>query len=207
MKEIKFYNGITIKYYHMVLFEFEKIIKDKYLHYSNLNPEKILNIDPIQFRQKGIEQISKIFPFYFTGINQNYLDNILADNKNQIIFSCIDCKFSLSNITSILIHHKTKSTDIIKYYILLLGTHERFRKFGYGKIILDEFIHWIKISKISKKLEIKKKILLKSLESSMGFYLSIGFVQAELKSNKLFYKYETDNELKSNPEKILELVL
>ena len=39
----------------------------------------------------------------------------------------------------------------------------------------------------------------------MSFYFSYGFVQSELKPNKLFYKYETSDELKSNQEKILEL--
>ena len=84
----------------------------------------------------------------------------------------------------------------------MLGTHERFRKYGYGKVILDEFIEFIKkLNKSNKKI----KILLKSLESSMGFYISNGFIQSELKSNRLFFKYETINELKLGKEQILEL--
>lgn len=187
----------------MVLFKFDKIIKDKYDNYiqKNNNKEKI-SFD--EFKSKGLEQFSTIFPFYFSGINQYYIDNILNSDKTHILISCVGGKFDIKNITSILIYHKTITLDFNKYYILLLGTHERFRKYGYGKIILDEFIELVeKLNKSEKKI----KILLKSLESSMEFYLSNGFVQSEseLKSNKLFFKYETANELKLYQEKILEL--
>ena len=184
----------------MVLFEFDKIIKDKYDKYIIKN-----NINQISFNEyksKGLEQFSKLFPFYFSGININYTDNILNSDKTHILVSCIGDKFDIKNITSILIYHKTISLDFTKYYILLLGTHERFRKYGYGKVILDEFIEFIKkLNKSNKKI----KILLKSLESSMGFYISNGFIQSELKSNRLFFKYETINELKLGKEQILEL--
>jgi hypothetical protein len=187
----------------MVLFEFDKIIKDKYDKYINNNNNNIDNIiiSFDEFKSKGYKQFSKIFPFYFSGIGQNYIDNILHSEKTHILVSCIDNKFNIKNITSILIFHKTKSNDLSKYYILLLGTHEQFRKYGYGKLILDEFIEFVNKSNKSKK---KIKILLKSLESSVGFYLSNGFVKSELKSNKLFFKYEMPNELKLNKEKILE---
>ena len=189
----------------MVLFEFDKIIKDKYNSYvkknnnNDNNDVKILSFD--EFKSKGLEQFSKLFVFYFSGINQNYTGNILNSDKTQILVSCIDNKFHIKNITSILIFHKTIAQDFVKYYILLLGTHERFRKYGYGKIILDEFIEFVKKSNKSNK---KIKILLKSLAASMVFYLSNGFIKSELKSNRLFYKYETIEELKLSQEKILE---
>jgi hypothetical protein len=186
----------------MVLFEFDKIIKDKYDIHNLNNVTQQISFD--EFKSNGLKQFSKIFPFYFSGINEKYIGNILYSDKTHILVSCIDNKFNIKNITSILIFHKTNSSKLIKYYILLLGTHERFRKYGYGKVILDEFIEFVKKFNKSEK---KIKILLKSLESSMRFYLSNGFVQtqSELKSNKLFFKYETQSELKLNQEKILEL--
>lgn len=190
----------------MVLLEFDKIIKDKYDKYirkNNLNNDTH-QISFDEFKSNSLKQFSKIFPFYFSGINQAYTNNIIYSDKTHILVSCIDDKFNIKNITSILIFHKTKSNELNKYYILLLGTHERIRKYGYGKVILDEFIEFVKSSNGLKK---KNKILLKSLESSMQFYFSNGFVksESELKSNKLFYKYENSNELKLNQEKILEL--
>lgn len=183
----------------MVLFYFDEEVKNKYKNHANNN-----NISFNDFKTIALEQISKIFPLYFNNINPKYINNIIVGDKNKIVFYCMGDKFSLSNITSILIYHKTKSSNTIKYYILLLGTHNRFRKYGYGKILLNEFIQWIKSHDNSK---IEKKLVLKSLESSMGFYISNGFIQSNLKHNKLFYKYETNTELNSNLEKILELNL
>lgn len=177
----------------MTLFEFEKIIKEKF---NNSNKE----LDYWNYYLFATELIKKIFPFYFSKINVKYIENLLSNKNNKLIVFCIDNKFIVKNITSILIYHKTIHKKISKYYILALGSHERVRKYGYGKILLDEFIEWIKLNDNSSN---SKQILLKSLESSMGFYLDYGFCCAELKSNKLFYKYESVQELTSNKEKIL----
>ena len=146
-----------------------------------------------------------MFPFYFSGISEQYIQNILSNNNDRIVLSCMNKTFSIKNVTSILIYHKTKSTEFTKFYVLVLGTHERFRKFGYGKVVLDEFVEWIGIN--NKFGE--KKILLKSLDSSLKFYLDYGFecVPDELSTNKLFFKYEPIKELKNNKEKILEFYL
>lgn len=183
----------------MVLFEFNEIIKNKYI-----NQQNILNYD--EFKIKALDIFSSILVFYFSRINQKYIENILYFEKTNIFISCIDNKFNSKNITSILMCHKTESSNIIKYYILLLGTHERFRKFGYGKVILDEFVDYIKKKSNSTNNKRKIKIILKSLESSINFYLDYGFVKSNSKviTNKLFYKYETLSELKSNKDKILE---
>lgn len=187
-----------------MLYELEKILKKKYLYYKKNNRKKIGSIEINNFYKIGIEKISVIFPFYFTGINQNYINQIVENSNNKILLSCLSDKFDIKNISSILIYHKIKLKEKIKYYILLLGTNERFRQFGYGKVILDEFIEWIKLKNNTMNKEIK--IILKSVETSINFYLGYGFVQSisELKSNKLFYKYENTDELKTNQDKILE---
>lgn len=182
----------------MVLFEFDKIVKSKYKNYINKSGS---SIDFEEFKKKCLTSISKIFYLYFTGISADYINNILMNNKVRILMLCVNDKFSFQNIISIIIYHKTSSMDKIKYYLLAYGIHKKFRKYGYGKYSLDEFIDWIKISTNNNKQRI---ILLKSLESSMSFYLSYGFVLTDLASNKLFYKYEPNDELKSNQEKILE---
>jgi GNAT superfamily N-acetyltransferase len=174
----------------MVLLEFDKIIKDKYDIYIKKKNLNSISFD--EFKSNGLKIFSKLFPFYFSGINQNYIQNILYLNKTCIIVYCIGHKFDIKNITSILIYNKTISFEITKYYILLLGTHERFRNYGYGKIILDEFIEFVKKS---NKLNKNIKILLKSLKKSFEFYISNGFVEKdgfvekELKSNKLFLHF------------------
>jgi len=183
----------------MVLFELNDIIKEKYNNYIKNNSVKI---SYEEYKLKALNQFSKIFLFYFNNINKKYIDNILYLNNIHIIIYCIDNSFNKKNITSILIYYKTTSLKLDKYYILLLGTHERFRNYGYGKVILHEFIESIKqINRYEKKI----KILVKSLERSIKFYYEYGFIQSELKTNKFFYNFETTKELNSNKDKILEL--
>jgi ribosomal protein S18 acetylase RimI-like enzyme len=176
-----------------MIFDFEKIIKNKH---------KFNNLDTFEeYRIKSIEKLLIITPNYFTGISENYIKSILSNNnKIKILFITIGQKLITNDIISIIIYHKTQSIDKIKYYILGFGIHKRFRKYGYGKNSLDEFIQWIKKNNKSGK---EKIILLKSIESSLNFYITYGFVQTDLMSNKLFYKYEPNNELKLNQEKIL----
>lgn len=190
----------------MVLFKLDKIIKKKYENHVNITQEQKEKLNYNEFKIKALDIFSSILVFYFSGINQKYIKNILYSEKTNIFISCIDNKFNPKNITSILMCHKTESSNVIKYYILLLGTHERFRKFGYGRVILDEFVDYIKKKYNKTNNKRKIKILLKSLESSVNFYLNYGFVKSNTKlvTNKLFYKYETLSELKLNQDKILE---
>ena len=181
----------------MVLFDFDSVIKQKYDEYVNLN------LEPISFdsyKKIGLDKIKKIFEYYFTNLNQIYVDNLIKCEKTKILFLCSETKFNIKNIKSILLYVKTKTNDCVKYYILAFGTHYQYRKFGYGKILLDEFIEMVKKS----KTKFNKKILLKSVESSLNFYLTFGFVPTQLKSNKLFFKFEPAVELKTNKNKLLE---
>lgn len=187
----------------MVLFDFDFIMKNKYDKYINLNLNLDLELELISFdsyKKIGLEKIKKIFEYYFTNLNLEYIDNLLKYKKMKILFSCSETKFNIKNIKSILIYLKTKSNNCIKYYIFALGTHYQYRKFGYGKILLDEFVQMVKQS----KTKFNRKILLKSVESSLNFYLTFGFVQTELEPNKLFYKFEPVTELRTNKNKLLE---
>lgn len=180
----------------MVLFFFDKILKDKY---KKINK----NITLDKLREKGIKHLLKIFPLYFSDINDNYIEILLADKNNKILFNCIDHDFKLSNIVSILIFHKTKTKEFNNYYILLLGTHSEFRRYGYGKIIIDDFITWIKLNNNNNNN--KSKIILKSITSSLEFYLNYGFIQTNNKFFKLFYKYEPY--ISDNEKYILDLII
>lgn len=184
----------------MVLFEFNKIIKFKYKKYIENTQNQFLFFD--EFKKICWQQISKIFDLYFTGLSKAYIDNIISNNKTKIIFFCIGDNFNVKDIISIIIYHKIISHDKIKYYILAYGIHNKFRKYGYGKYSLDEFVQWIKINNNCNNKQ--KIILLKSIKSSMSFYIDYGFTQTDLVSNKLFFKYESKNELKNNLEKILK---
>jgi len=182
-----------------MIFDFDKILKNKYKCKCN----ELETFE--EFKKKSIQKLLLITPNYFTGISENYIKSIFFNNdKLKILFVSIGQKFIINDIVSIIIFHKTQTKDKIKYYILGFGIHKRLRKYGYGKNSLDEFIIWIKQNNKSDK---QKILLLKSIESNVNFYLTFGFVQTNLISNKLFYKYEPNNELKFNQEKILEYVI
>ncbi len=182
----------------MSVFVFDKIVKKRF---GKIN-DKILNLTFNEYKNKWIKKIFLISQLYFSGISENYIKTLLEkNNKIKILFITIGQKFNFNDVVAIIILHKTLSKNKNKYYILCFGIHRRFRKFGYGKFSLDKLIEWIKLIDKSKK---EKFILLKSIESSLSFYKTYGFVQSNLTQNKLFFKYEPINELKSNQDKILE---
>jgi len=179
----------------MAIYAFDKIIKNKFKTINN----KFISY--YEYKKKCIEKVYLLSKLYFTGISENYIKTLLSNNKIKILFVTIGQKFNPNDIVSIIIYHKTISNNIIKYYILCFGIHKKFRKYGYGKFSLDEFVEWIKINDKSNK---QKNILLKSVESSLIFYKTYGFVKSDLIQNKLFFKYEPNDELKNNLDKILE---
>ena len=176
-----------------MIFDFDKIIKKKYMY------NKLYLYE--EYKKKSIEKIMMMTPNYFTGISEKYIKLILSNNKIKILFITIGPKLTTNDIVSIIIYQKTETINKLKFYILGFGIHKKLRKYGYGKNSLDEFINWIKHNNKSSK---QKILLLKSLESSLKFYIVYGFIKTDLTSNKLFYKYEPKNELKLNQEKILE---
>ena len=181
----------------MTIFNFDEIVLNKY-KIANKNNS---NLTFEEYKKKCLEQILLISEMYFSGISEKYI-KFLLNNNEKILFFTIGQKFCLDDIISIIIYHETNSNNKNKYYILCFGIHAKFRKFGYGKYTLDEFIEWIKSSNKSNK---QKIILLKSIKSSYDFYLSYGFVQTNLISNKLFCKYEP--ELQNNDINILEYII
>ena len=80
----------------MVLYEFEKIVKEGYKKKkNNLLNENIL-FD--EYKEKCIGQILSITPMYFTGISTNYIESLLKDNLGtKIIFLTTNPKFILNN--------------------------------------------------------------------------------------------------------------
>lgn len=131
---------------------------------------------------------------YSNNINEKYIEIIKKDDKNKMIISCIDN--DKNNITSFIIYRKIILKSEIKFIILLIGVHEEFRNNGYGKIILDEFVEYIKQLKTNKIIT----IIVHPLDSSEYFFINYGFVKIEksrflkdyegwkLNSDKLIYK-------------------
>lgn len=123
-----------------------------------------------------------IYSDYCDNINEKYIDNLINDKKNKILINGIDD--NLNNITSFIIFRKIILKKEVNYIILLMGVHKEYRRYGYGKILLDEFIEYIKNSKTNKP----KNIILHSLESSEEFFLNYGFLK--IKNSRFIKNYE-----------------
>ena len=98
------------------------------------------------------------------------------NKKSKILFLTIGQKFLLDDIISIIIYHNTSSNNKNKYYILCFGIHKKFRKFGYGKYTLDEFIeskigeNWNDVySEILTKI---KKKYRQPIDDSLKYYVT-----------------------------------
>lgn len=115
---------------------------------------------------------SLLHRFSGTDIHYKYIDSLLGDEKNKIVFYCIDLEFNIENCPVIMIYRKKKIHEIeIRYYVLMLCTKKNFRNQGYASKLLSAFIE-----KMNKETpEIKKKIILSSVESAVLFYESYGF--------------------------------
>ena len=107
---------------------------------------------------------------HFTGndIQSKYIDSLLGDERNKIVFYCLDFEFSIDNCPVMMIYRRkeTSNKEII-YYILMLCTKRNFRNQGYASKLLDGFIE--------KMREKKGKIILSSVESAVLFYEAYGF--------------------------------
>ena len=161
-----------------------------------IDVEEIENIIPKI--EKFREDIVDLFCNYSHHvICPTYIISLLKDDTNKIVFRCIDTEFTIENCPSILIYHtyndKTKSEII--YYILMICTKNKFKKFGYASNLLDDFIKYIK----SKKTIYKTiKIVLSSVETAVTFYESYGFrwTRESLTEHNTLMRYEKYDENK-----------
>ena len=117
-------------------------------------------------------------------INELFIERLFLFNNNdiEIIFYSNDSYFSMKNCNGIIIYTKTKD----KIYLLLICINNKYRNIGYGSIFLQEFIDYIR-----NKYK-NKKIILHSIEQTIGFYKKAGFIEIlekPIKYKKLF-KYE-----------------
>ena len=135
-------------------------------------------------------------------ISPGYIACLLMDNTNKIVFRCIDTEFRIENCPSILIYRKNynRQTKEMTYYILMICTKQKFKKFGYASKMLDDFIQYIKNKHVENRSAFTNiKIVLSSVETAVTFYESYGFrwTREDLTAHKTlmrYEKYESDKE-------------
>ena len=124
------------------------------------------------------EKIRKsLHRFTANEIQANYIDGLLGDEKNKVVFYCMDFEFDIDNCPVMMIYRKSKDTSRekqeIRYYVLMLCTKPTFRNQGYATRLLDGFCEKIRKNKPSE--ECTRKIILSSVETAVLFYEAYGF--------------------------------
>lgn len=154
------------------------------------------------------DEIHMLFVYFtFPKINLDYINTILGDDKNKIVFRCIDnSHFDIRNCPSAMVYRK--KIDINKkeciYYILMICTKTNFKRFGYASSLLDDFIKKIQMK---KKDGFTTKIILNSLENAVSYYEKYGFVDTmeTLFDHPLLMLYEKPSDVE--PMYIMQLTL
>jgi len=150
--------------------------------YSDEIMNNILDHSPIENMLEELDTFKKnirfqLYRFSGNDIHHKYIDSLLGNEKNKVVFYCMDFEFSIYNCPVMMIYRRfisREDSETITYYILMLCTKPSFRNKGYASKLLDGFIEKIR-SLIDSNQNKKIKIVLSSVENAVLFYESYGF--------------------------------
>lgn len=123
-------------------------------------------------------------------INYPYILGLLENEDNKIVFYNLnldsDSIYNINNCPSAIIYNIVNIDSCVICYIMVLTTIPQYRKNGYAKKLLDEFMFDIK-----QKYE-NVKIVLSATDESFSFYEKNNFVLVEddLIDHPILSKYE-----------------
>lgn len=171
-----------------MIFLYSDLLKDKLKKKYNKYDKYLYD----EYYKIGITKISLLIKEYADNINESFIDFLVNSDNIEIVFYSNDSNKSITDNIGIIIYtksinNKTKKENI---YLLLLCIQKEYRKFGYGKILLEEFIKYIKDLNTNDK-----KIILHPLISSIYFYKTFGFSEILDKpcNYKKLFKFERYN--------------
>ena len=157
------------------------------------------------FKQKVRTSLQR---FSGKDIHCKYVDSLLGEEKNKVVFYCMDFEFSIDNCPVIMIYRKYKVQEKEKvetrYYILMLCTKPTFRNQGYASKLLDGFLEKIRKETIEKT---NTKIILSSVETAVLFYEAYGFRWTTDKLTDHFILTETEKKEDDKEYFIMEMVV
>lgn len=132
---------------------------------------RIKNYDKNKINLYKKKYIQHIIPNYF---DEEYIDKIIFDNNNLFyvfIISSDITTFQKNDDIGFIIIRKIFHNNYKQHFAIpLFAITFSMRKYGYGKLLLDE----LKLLLLSKKY-IRYHLILHSLKNSLNFYLNYGF--------------------------------
>ena len=185
-----------------MIYQYSQFVKNKlskqYVQYS----EETFN----KYYLAGLKQIIPIIKFFAETINDEFIDKmfykvtvencsieqLVSRGEIEIMMYSSDTVFKLKDAKGFIVYTKTvhSITKEEKIYLLLICIDKSYRKYGYGKVFMEEFIEFVK-----KSNDKSKRIILHSLDTSLQFYLALGFTKIPDKiiNYRKLFKYEKYN--------------
>ena len=143
-----------------------------------ININKFFKINFKDNLTKAQKQKHNFIYKYCENINIDYLKSMCLDSNNKILLYTINEKLTdnyKNEIVGIIIYRIILyRSNKLRIYIPLISIHKDMRSYGYGSIILNDFIE-----KFQKNNTLE--LVLLSLESSFNFYNKLGFVKSDVK--------------------------
>ena len=152
-------------------------------------------------------------------IHCKYVDALLGNERNKVVFYCMDFEFSIDNCPVIMIYRKynvkvpslvPEEPEILeketRYYILMLCTKPNFRNQGYASKLLDGFQEKIRKETLPENKS-KTKIVLSSVETAVLFYERYGFRWTTDKLTDHFILTETEKKEDDKEYFIMEMII
>ena len=185
-----------------MIYQYSQFVKNKLTKWYNMYSDETFN----KYYLAGLTQIIPIIKIFAETISDEFINNLfykvqaetgsidklVSHGEIEIIMYSSDTNFKLKDAKGFIVYTKTvhSVTKEEKVYLLLLCIDKSYRKYGYGKVFMEEFIEFVKNSNNKTK-----RIILHSLDSSLQFYLALGFTKVpdKITNYKKIFKYEKYN--------------
>jgi N-acetylglutamate synthase-like GNAT family acetyltransferase len=156
-----------------------------------------------KYYTSGLTSIIPIIKYFAETVNGDFIDQLfhklfeptvsieklVSRGEIEVIIYSSETEFKLANAKGFIVYTKTTHsvTKEEKIYLLLLCVNKSYRKYGYGKVFMEEFIELVKNSNSKSK-----RVILHSLDTSLQFYKSFGFTEIpdKITNYKKLFKYE-----------------
>lgn len=164
------------------------------LRYMLLSILDILQMKNKRITKQNLQEIKKemLKKIVKDEFKEQYIENVVKDSKSMFyVYYMGDAVERLDELCGICVLRLAENTKTEqKYVISLLCIHRELRGNGYGTILLNEIMEKIRSKGSQKKIE----IYVHSLEMSVNFYKSNGFIDTDKVCDYLHTLEEVDEE-------------
>ena len=132
---------------------------------------------------------------YSNSLNEKFIELLLDNEKNKILIYNLDHQLKHENTIGFIIFTSSFLNHENRFYLLTMAIHHEFQNMGYGSLLLQDFIIFLKDKYIKQSIQSKpNKIILHSTNNNISFYEKNNFVRNNQHHlYKTLYHYEKFN--------------